>query len=479
MKRFFSLYHPRYPRSLVYMLQSSEYNLKEFWTWFKNVKNFSKVEDRKSLVLTLKAKLLLLVSYLAYFSHLALIILILIKYGVVYALLYVVAWPYVVLLKVVATTIVLAFLQRPVQKRIVRRSSLKLQKHKALKIGIAGSFGKTTMKEILKTVLSQSLKVRATPENKNTPMGIASFVDTLKGDEDVLIFEMGEYYPGDIKDLSEMVRPDIGIVTGVNEAHLEKFKTLDNAAKTIFEIADYLEAKGGRLFVNAESEKAREFGTKINSENLITYEYSSTGVAEFKTSEINSTIQGLSFVLKSQTDSIVVRSKLLGTHQVGPLSLAAYIAVSLNMKTEDIELGLHNTHAFAHRLEPKEEHGGVVMIDDTYNGNPDGVKVAINFLKSLSGKRRFYITPGLVEMGDKSETVHKEIGRLLAESGIEKVVLVKNSVTGWIEEGLKEHGFKGEVIWYENAKDLFKNLPLRTVSNDVLLYQNDWPDQYS
>src|ERR1019366_5388865 len=101
----------------------------------------------------------------------------------------------------------------------------------------------TTFKEALATILSAGQTVAATPGNMNTPLGISRFVAKLTGKEDILIFELGEYYPGDIKQLCELTKPNLGIITGINEAHLDKFKTLARTTATIFELADYLRAE--------------------------------------------------------------------------------------------------------------------------------------------------------------------------------------------------------------------------------------------
>jgi UDP-N-acetylmuramoyl-tripeptide--D-alanyl-D-alanine ligase len=123
--------------------------------------------------------------------------------------------------------------------------------------------------------------------------------------------------------------------------------------------------------------------------------------------------------------------------------------------------------------------GDVVTIDDSYNGNPDGARVAIEFLAGLKGHRRIYVTPGFSETGSKSAEVHRQTGRQLAEAGIEVVALVKNSVTPHIAEGLEEAGFKGELIWYPDGMSSLVALPKLTVAGDVVLLQNDWGDQYA
>ncbi|OHA94247.1 MAG: hypothetical protein A3A96_01785 [Candidatus Zambryskibacteria bacterium RIFCSPLOWO2_01_FULL_39_39] len=492
MKKFLSKYSLKYPRSLVYMLQASEYNIVEFLDWFRRVKDFAKVEERKTLVKTIKASLLYAIAWNLFILSFAIAIASLwffegVRSLLVFLVIFLFA-PYLTLYLLSLCTFLLNSVQRPIERIIINKAKEKLQNHKALKIGIAGSFGKTTMKEIIKTVLEGSKNVAATPDNKNTPLGIARFVESLDGDEEILIFEMGEYYEGDIKKLCEIISPDIGVITGVNEAHLDKFKNIERTAKTIFELADFLSKKEGtKVYVNKESRSASESAAHIKNENKpfpkVIY-YGHGGIEEgggnWKVEGAETNLSGTSFILKNnKEEGVVVRSKLLGLHQIGPLAVASHIAQSLGIKLEKIELGLKNTKPFKHRMEPREDAGGVLVIDDSYNGNPDGVKVAIEFLKEIKDKRRFFITPGLVEMGRKTEEVHREIGKELANTGIEKVVLIRNSVTPFIEAGLKENNFKGEVIWFESSLECFSSLPKRTINNDLLLYQNDWPDNYS
>jgi UDP-N-acetylmuramoyl-tripeptide--D-alanyl-D-alanine ligase len=478
------------------MLQASEYNIVEFFSWFRRVKDFGRVEERKTLVKTTKAIILFILGSIAHilFFVFSVSLLFIVKsyWSYIYFVIAILIFPYSTLYFLALFAGLIKIIQSPIEKYIINKARTKLQNHKALKIAVAGSYGKTTMKEILKVVLEESISVAATPENKNTPLGIARFVEKLTGNEKILIFEMGEYYPGDVKKLCEIISPDIGIITGVNEAHLNKFKNIEITAKTIFELADFLQKKENtKLYVNGDNrivlEKAHHYkNKKIDSPQI--YVYSQNGVenitskneSDWKVEGAETNLSGTSFVLKDNKDKgIVVRSGFLGLHQVGPLSVSAHLAQRLNVKLEDIELGLKKTKAFEHRLEKKEENGGVTIIDDSYNGSPDGVRAAINFLVGITNKRRFYITPGLVEMGEKTEDVHKNIGKQLAEANIEKVVLIKNSVTHFIEYGLKESNYKGEIIWFESAKDLFSSLPKMTANNDLLLYQNDWPDNYA
>lgn len=471
--RIISRYRPRYVRSLVYMLQASEYEVGDYLHWLNRVKNFSKVENRKQIKKSPKALLLLGTGWAVWLAILAISLFsIFIEkdvIGYVAGTLGIIASPYILAYVLASITVVIQIAQKPIEAVIIKQAKKKISKHQGLKIAIAGSYGKTTMREILKTVISEGKKVAAPPNNFNTPLSISRFIKNLEGDEDVLIFELGEYYPGDVRKLCKIVKPDMGVITGINEAHLYKFKTLESTVKTIFELADYL---GGKpVYVNGESALAR----KASYKNHIIY--TRENADEWEVNNPTTSLEGTSFTLLKDSQKINLKSNLLGLHQIGPIALSAVVALKLGLTQKQIKAGVSKTKPFDHRLEPKKNADGVITLDDSYNGNPAGVKAVIDFLAILKG-RRFYVTPGLVEMGNKTKEVHVEIGKELANSGIERVVLIKNSVTPYIAEGLRNGHYKGEVIWFNEALEAYAAIPHMTVQGDIVLLQNDWPDQY-
>ena len=475
IRNWLSRYSSCYPRSLAYMLQASEYDIRDYLVWYRKTKDFARVERRKRFVGTAKGLLLLVAAWTILFFLIGAAIFILwtgtgpLKY--ILPFLVVLFSPYFLAYGILIPLLVMRIVvQRPVEYLAMSKTKRILENHNAVKIGIAGSFGKTTMREIIKTVLSEGKKVAAPPWSYNTPLGISKFVKTLKGDEDVLVFEFGEYYPGDVRRLCELVGPSIGVITGINEAHLQKFKSLERTVETIYELADYLGERP--VYVNIESELAR----KNLRPSHTPYDRECAG--NWKIENPRTDLAGTSFTLIRDGTKLELTSALLGLHQIGPLAAAADIAIRFGLSFEQVQTGIKKTRPFEHRLEPKARNDGVVTIDDSYNGNPDGVNAAIEFLESLKGRRRFYVTPGLVEMGARTREIHKQIGKKLAKVNIEKVVLIKNSVTSDIECGLKEEGYRGDVIWFDDAPAAFAALPFLTVSGDIVLLQNDWPDQY-
>lgn len=474
IRHWLTRYHLRYPRSLAYMLQASEYNITDYIDWYRNTENFSQVEIRKSFVKSAKSNVVLVSIWLTMFCLylLAVSFIWLISKPLNYfaVAIFVFLAPFILPYLLIIPMVVIKLFQYPVEWQILKKAKQKISFHRGLKIAIAGSFGKTSMREILKTVLSQGKRVAAAPHSYNTPLGISKFIETLDGSEDIVIFELGEYYPGDIDKLCKIIHPDIGVITGINEAHLKKFKTLERTIETIFELSKYVSPQ--KLYVNAESELA---GKRAAGEYI---KYNRAGVKDWKVTKPVTGLDGTSFFLENGSNAIQLHSSLLGLHQVGPLALGVEIATQAGLTLSQAQEGIAKTVPFEHRLQPSKDVSDVVTLDDSYNGNPDGVTAVIEFLSTLKDRRRFYVTPGLVEMGSKTRQIHQLIGKKLAEAGIEKVVLIKNSVTPFIGQGLRESHYRGEVLWFDDSLSAFSALPSLTVKGDVVLLQNDWSDQY-
>jgi UDP-N-acetylmuramoyl-tripeptide--D-alanyl-D-alanine ligase len=460
------------------MLQASEYKLDNYVAWFWMSRDLRKVAVRKKLVMTAKAKLLLLVAYgIITLEAIAIGLSVYLAldarkaWWVVAITLFAIAPIFTAHIIAVPLWLGQILLQKPREKKIIARAKATLQQHPGYSIGIAGSFGKTTFKETLATILAAGKRVAATPGNMNTPLGISRFVGKLGGDEEILIFEMGEYYPGDVAQLCDLTNPQLGIITGVNEAHLSKFKTIDRTVATIFEIADYVGVHKP-VYKNGESPLVRE---KAGPKDPLVY--TQAGVNGWKVSNVQSGIEGVSFTATKGKKVIRAQSQLLGLQHVGPITACIDIADSLGLTLKQIEAGIAETKAFEHRMQPRVV-GGAHIIDDTYNGNSDGVRAGIAWLGSVPAKRRIYVTPGLVEQGSKTAEVHQAIGEQLA--GIaDVVVLIRNSTTLHIEAGLKNGNFAGRLQIVDDPLAFYTNIDHFVAAGDVLLMQNDWTDNYA
>jgi len=474
--QYWTRYTARYPKVLLYMLQDTEYRFARYVSWFNRTSDFRTVIKRRQLDMTKKVRLLLLALRIA-----DLIVLLAVFTGIYFfvttgeifwlsgALLLFILKPtilaYGLLVPLVVGVIVI---QKPRERMIIQNAKKILAKHPATRIGIVGSYGKTTAKEILLAVLSEGKNVAATPGNMNTAIGISRFATRLKGDEEILIFELGEEKVGDVRMLSELSHPEYAVMTGINEAHLQSFKTLDRTVGTIFEITEFVTQD--KLYMNDESELVH---TKVAPGDLA---FSEKGVAGWAVSEAVTTVEGTSFTLSKEAVTIHAQTALVGLHTVGVTVAGIALAYDLGIAPAQIEEGLQKVKPFEHRMQPRLLHGAWV-IDDTYNGNSDGVRVGLTFLKDTAAKRRVYVTPGLVEQGDKTQSVHEAIGEQAATSA-DIVVLMKNSVTEYIKNGLTKNNFAGELIEIDNPLEFYTHLDQFVAAGDVVLMQNDWTDNY-
>lgn len=407
----------------------------------------AKLPPRKELVWTLKIKLIFVLAVL-----LQIALSFWLTDSTVLAIILFIVLSFVHFIFLIVASVLLLPFDFAAKKIIVRKATRKISKFRDLKIiGITGSYGKTTMKEALAAVLAQKFKVLKTPENINTPLGISRLIlKELSADIEIFIVEMGAYKRGDIRALCEIARPDISILAGINEAHLERFGSLSDTIRAKFEIVE--NARDNALIVlNSEDERVKQNYQKYLGARKVLFYSREDDLADFRKIDI----------------------PILGEYIWGVVSACVIIARELGMNPGQIGEGITKIKPVPHRLEMIRSTNDVIVIDDSYNGNPDGAREAVKVLSRFPGRRKIYVTPGLVEMGTSSSEIHREIGHNL-NSVADLVVLIKNSVTPFIAEELPQE----KIIWFSSAQEAHSRLREIIQPGDVILFQNDWPDNY-
>ncbi len=351
----------------------------------------------------------------------------------------------------------------------------KLNKSNVIKIGITGSYAKTSVKEILNTILSQKYRVLASPESYNTPLGIALAVKSLDNLHDVFIAEMGARQTGDIKELTELVHPQIAILTGINNQHLETFGSIENIEDTKYELFENLE-EGAKAFFSSDSSNSINLAGRFGGEKYLAGRNGDDNLV-YATNVVTSEL-GTSFVLNIKGEKPVeVQTVLLGEHSVSNICLASAVAYKLGLSVDEIVMGINRIKSIGHRLELIPNNKGVVIIDDSYNSNEDGVKAAMQVLDMFEG-RKIVLTPGLVELGKNENVANMEYGKLLSKH-VDIVVIVGKHNAEMIISGLVEGGFNRENIYFERnvsrGNDTLNGL---LKEGDVVLFENDLPDNY-
>ncbi len=473
---YLSLFSPKMPLYAVYMLQQVEYDQRKFIEWIRRSPNLLRVMHRKKLVLTKRALSLAVFTYIVWFTT--------IGFGVYIGLS---AWSGIAMLMsivlfvlisplstigILVITIGLSYglIAKPSQQRIVAKSKELFKNHRAIKIAVAGSYGKTTMKELLATVLSEKFNIAITPGNMNTPIAHARFISKLKGDEEILVIEYGEGAPGDIEHFAQTTHPEYGIITGLAPNHLDHYETLDTLARDLFSLRDFI--NNDKLFISYDSSLIHKY---IQTKDLT---FSEDSVLGWRISKVETTIEGVSFVMKDGVRKMHIKSGLLGRHQVAPLGLVAALAAELGLTLSEVESGVAKTIPFEHRMQPFML-GGAWVIDDTYNGNLEGILAGLKLLSELEAKRKIYVTPGLVDQGEETHAVHEKIAQAIIDASPDKVVLMDNSATNIISRYLQTHKFTGEIKIESDPLGFYQGLEHSVAAGDLVLMQNDWTDNYN
>lgn len=356
-----------------------------------------------------------------------------------------------------------------------KKAKTKLKEIPGLKvIGVTGSYGKTSTKYVVNTILSQKYNTLMTPESYNTTMGVVRTInEKLTSMHQLFVCEMGAKYVGDIKEITDIVNPSYGIVTAIGPQHLDTFKSLDNVRKAKLELVDSL-PEDGLAFVNWEDENIRN--SKI-TKNMVKFGLSKE--ADYYATNIDITERGSSFdVVIPDKEPIKIKTRLLGNLNILNIVGAVAIADKLGLTAEEIKVGAKYIRPVPHRLELKQNPNGSIIIDDAYNSNIKGAKMALEVLKSFEHKKRILITPGIVDLGDKQSEINQELGRAAAEAS-DFIILVGAAQAVPIYNGIKEkHYPESNVFIAKNLQEALSKMNEILTRDSVVLLENDLPDNY-
>lgn len=353
------------------------------------------------------------------------------------------------------------------------RSNLKV-------VGITGSYGKTSSKNILSDILNIKYNTLPTPKNLNTPNGLMITINNhLDKFTEVFIAEMGAYVRGEIKELCDLVHPKYGILTTIGTAHLESFGSEENIQKAKFELIESLPSDGIGI-LNGDDKKQTSYELK-NDVKTIWIGIDNKDV-DVRAVDIKCNNKGTSFkvIFKGDKTKYEFQTKLLGKHNVYNILAGIALGREFGIDIKDLQHAVRGVNSIEHRLELKRI-GNFYQIDDAYNSNPVGAKGAVEVLGMMPGVK-VCVTPGMVELGSKENEYNKIFGTQIAKYA-DYVVLVGEKHSRPIYEGLIEKGFdKEHIIVYNDVREAYKFISALSVNtkNDVYaLFENDLPDTYN
>ena len=422
---------------------------------------------KKPLVYTMRVKRLIATNAVLYIIAIALGI----AFGrvLVFSALFFLLMPLVI--------IAANFVNMPMEKAItnyyINDAKKMLSGSNARVIGITGSYGKTSVKYYLTTLLKAKYNVLMTPESYNTPMGVVKTIrSSLNAFHEIFVCEMGAKRVGEIKEICDIVSPEMGVITSVGPQHLQTFKSLDNVKKTKFELADAL-PEGGALFLNCSDKNINDHkGTRQH------IGYSINGNAPYNVEEITVSEKGSNFKLCFPSgEKHEFSTKLIGEHNVLNIAGAIAVAHTLGIEPQALKLQVAKLQSVPHRLE-LVARGNDIIIDDAYNSNPSGTKAALSTLSCFEGFK-ILLTPGMVELGEKQAELNCAFGEDAAKVCDYVILVGKNSEP--IAEGLAKASYPEEKTY--RAQTFTEAIEHAYSINSygqkkIILLENDLPDNY-
>ena len=381
-----------------------------------------------------------------------------------------------------ALTLLFNRILKPVEEHInqgfVNDAKKRLEGMPGMKIvGITGSYGKTSTKHYLNRILSEKYSVLMTPGSFNTPMGVVRTVrEMMQPYNDLFIVEMGAKNIGDIKEICDIVHPHYGIVTAVGPQHLESFKTIENVQRTKFELVDALPSDGFAVLNNDFEYVANR---EVGNVDAFRYGVANTNGCQYVAKDIKYSAHGSQFTIEGEGKSLTINTKLVGECNISNLMAAVILAMKLGVDDDKIRYAASKIEQVEHRLNLKRTPAGITIIDDAFNSNPDGSRMAVEVLGAMTGGKRIIITPGMIELGDKQEHYNRIFGEHIAKNCDIAIVVGQYNRTA-IVNGIKSQNILADdkIILADTFAEAQQRMLALATRGDFVLYENDLPDTF-
>ena len=292
-------------------------------------------------------------------------------------------------------------------------------------IGITGTNGKTTSKELIAAVLKEKFNVLFTQGNLNNHIGVPLTLLKLKPQHEIAIIEMGANHPGEIRDLCEIARPDFGIITNVGKAHLEGFGSFEGVKSTKSELYSFIFRNGKNIFINKDNRHLVEMATKVGfdlgKENVCSFGFNPdygvfgdiTGCSPFLEMEC----------VTKPKPSFVIKTNLIGAYNAENIMAAVAIGYFFKLQNEEIKRGLENYVPQNNRSQLTVTDRNKLVVD-AYNANPTSMSAAILNFAQMDVQQKTLILGDMLELGEQSEAEHQNVVDLLQQNEFVNVLLV-------------------------------------------------------
>ena len=352
---------------------------------------------------------------------------------------------------------------------IGKMASLKMKRLKGtynLKVvGVTGSVGKTSTKDIIANVLSKKYKVLKTEGNNNNHIGLPLTILRLQ-DEEIAVIEMGMNHLGEISYLTKIAKPDIAVITNIGTSHIGNLGSRENILKAKLEILEGMDKK--KIVINNDNDLLNKWYLQ-NKENIEIHTFGIKNKSEFKAENIKLKENASEFTCENKNEKIDIEVPVGGEHFILNALCGLTVGKLLNLNNEEIKSGIKDFKLTAKRMEINHLKNNITIINDSYNASYESMKASILNLKNMHGERKIAVLGDMFELGEFSEKLHREVGTEIYKNKIDKLFLIGNYAKFIGEEALKEGYKKENILYSENKEELFNNLKQNLKNGDVVL----------
>lgn len=334
-------------------------------------------------------------------------------------------------------------------------------------VGVTGSNGKSTTKEMIAAIVSSFGPVLKTEGNFNNLIGLPLTVFKWKAEHEIAVLEMGMNAPGEIRRLTKIARPNVAVVTNVTAAHLEKLKTVEAVAKAKAEIFEAMDSNGVAV-INDEDPFVREMGSKLAG-RVVSYGMQNNSTVQFR-HMVSEGLDSIELTFRIGSEERTIHLPLPGTHNVMNAMAAFATGHALGLDIDNMIEQFANFKKMAMRFECVQLANGVRLVNDSYNANPQSMKAAFRTVGSAKRAGRFIAVLGdMLELGEQSSMLHEEIGREAVRLGVEKLFVVGGHAAD-IAKGASSEGFSGgSVVTAEDVESIASMIINYAEAGDVIL----------
>lgn len=384
------------------------------------------------------------------------------------------AAPYIL----VAGDVAMAPVQAGINRRFLGAATRRLQDVRPIVVGVTGSFGKTSTKDAIARLLGTGGTVLATPGSFNTTLGVSRTInEELRPEHRYFVVEMGARQAGDVAEIGRFVGHRIAVLTAIGPAHLETFGSIEGVRRAKAEIIDTLPPDGIAV-MNVDDPIVREIADGLRSRSVVRYGIEDEGRPDVTVKDLWPVERGtaMTIVDRGGGEEMHVKTRLLGRHAVGHVLAAVAVSLAAGLRLLDLKEAVEALAPVPHRLQIIDGTGGITVIDDAYNSNPAGAQAALDVLSQMPGNKKVVVTPGMVELGDLQDEANHAFGRHAAEVADILIVVARLNRAALVSGAKSAGGCK--VIAVDSLNEATDHLRRELSSGDVVLFENDLPDQY-